>query len=142
INSTEMRMPRTIGLPPKMAGSLAILSSWPKLASDACCDGATATHVAKYNAGQRSKPLADPEPAACRSLSQQNPQRLPIRDLRPFLQLRHGATADRMPHHQEGISGQAHDPGDVARCHLERFSAQHHRAFAKLFEADAVMQTA
>lgn len=29
ISPTEMRMPRTIGFPPKMPGSLAIRSSWP-----------------------------------------------------------------------------------------------------------------
>jgi hypothetical protein len=43
---------------------------------------------------------------------------------------------------QEGIGGQAEDAGDVARRHLERCGAQHHRPLAELFEADAVVQTA
>jgi hypothetical protein len=77
-----------------------------------------------------------------RSLPQQYRQRLLIRLLRPFLQFRQRTTAYRMPHHQERIRRQPHDPGNIPSRYLERFGAHHHRPFAKLFETDAVMQTA
>ena len=74
--------------------------------------------------------------------AQEDRQRLPIRHLRPLLQFHQRAAPNRMLQHQERIRRQPHDAGDIARRHLERFSAQHHRPLAKLLETNAVMQTA
>ena len=79
---------------------------------------------------------------AVRSGFQEDGQRLLVGDLRSGLELRQGATADRMLNAQEGIAGQAEDAGDVPRRHLERYGAEHYRPLAELFEADAVVQTA
>jgi hypothetical protein len=45
INSAEMRMPCTIGLPPKMAGSVAILATWLMSASGAVRGDATVSRA-------------------------------------------------------------------------------------------------
>ena len=73
---------------------------------------------------------------------EQNRQRLPVGDFCPGLELRQGAAADGMLNAQEGIVGQAEDTGDVARRHLKRHGAQHHRPLAELLETDAIVQTA
>ena len=72
----------------------------------------------------------------------QNWQGLLIGRLRQFFDFQPGATTDRVFDHNEGVVGQAQHAGDVFYRHLERFGADHHRALAQLFEADAVMQTA
>lgn len=80
--------------------------------------------------------------ASFASSLQQDGQRLLIRDLRAGFQFRQRAAADRMLDREEGIVGQAKDAGDVAGRDLEGRGAEHHRALAELFEADAIVQTA
>ena len=75
-------------------------------------------------------------------LFEQDRQRLLIRFLGEHLDLGRRAAADRMLDHDERIVGQAHHTCDVARRDLKRVSAQDDCALAKLFEADAIMQTA
>ena len=83
-------------------------------------------------------------PAAIKycSIPQQDGQRLLVGDFRPDLEFRQGATADRMLDREERVIRQAEDARNVTRRHFERLGAEHHRPLAKLFEADAVVQTA
>ena len=62
--------------------------------------------------------------------------------LRERFDFRQRPAADRVLDHDERIVRQAQHARDVVRSHLERFSAKHNSALAKLFEADAIMQTA
>ena len=73
---------------------------------------------------------------------QQDRQRLAIRILRPRLDLRELQAADRMIDHHERVIRQAHHARDISRSDFEGVGAQHHGAFAALFEGNAVMQTA
>ena len=75
-------------------------------------------------------------------LRHQNRQRLIIRGLGQRLDFLQGAAPYGVLDHDEGIGRQAQHAGDVFYRHLERFGADHHRALAQLFKADAVMQTA
>ena len=73
---------------------------------------------------------------------QKDRQRLLVGRLGAGLEFWQGAAADGMLDREERVVGQAEHAGDVAGRDLERHGAQHHRALAELFEADAVVQTA
>jgi hypothetical protein len=77
-----------------------------------------------------------------RSSLQQDRHGLLIGDLCACLELRQGATADRVLDPQEGITWQTEYAGNIARRHLEGLGAQYHRSLAELFETNAVVQTA
>ena len=77
-----------------------------------------------------------------RSSLQQDRHGLFVGDLGAGLKLRHGATANGVLDHQEGITRQTQHARDVPRRHLEGLGTQHHRSLAKLFETNAVVQTA
>ena len=84
--------------------------------------------------------------SCCRGLTKlrlhQDRQRLLVGVLGEHLEFRQRAAADRVLDHDEWIIGQTHHARDILGRDLKRFGAQHNRAFAVLFEADAIMQTA
>jgi hypothetical protein len=73
---------------------------------------------------------------------QQDRHGLVVGDLCTCLELQQSATADGVLDPQEGITRKTEHAGNIARRHLERFGAQHHRSLAELFETNAVVQTA
>ena len=88
------------------------------------------------------KRIIDPAQVSGVLIGHQNVKRLAVGNLRPVLDLRRGATANRVLHQEEGIVGQAQHARDVFRCHLKRFGTEYQGALAKLLEGNAVMQTA
>ena len=73
---------------------------------------------------------------------QQDRHRLFVGHLRPSFELGQGATPDWVLQPQEWIARKPKYTGDIARRYLKGFGAQHHRALAELFKANAVVQTA
>jgi hypothetical protein len=73
---------------------------------------------------------------------QQDRQRLVVGGFGQHLDFGRRAAADWMLDHDKRIVRQAEHARNVFGRHLERFGAKHHGAFAELFKADAIMQTA
>ena len=89
----------------------------------------------------RAAPIIAPQARSCLVI-QQDRHCLPIGGLSPGLELRQGATPDRVLDHQERVVRQSQDTGDIPCRDLERFGTEHHRALAKLLERNPVVQTA
>jgi hypothetical protein len=81
-------------------------------------------------------------PSPSGSSLQQDRHGLFVGGLSARLKLRQGATADGVLDPQEGITRQTKHARNIARRHLERLGAQHHRSLAELFETNSVVQTA